>query len=442
MFKPAVSLFVFFAISAIVQGTSFKRIDIEHGQIKNPTRFLEDSSLKKYTLSTGYTHNAAVKVEFGGDFNTEHNIDATSSTDMLVFLFTSVSGVVGSRSEFKDFKCKEPWCKVTSEYATTNKFTSPFFRATSGSLVDISTLKVSSSDGGQPWKLKTPAFFAEYVSSSLENKDYFDYSFSSANGGRAFGWIGLGVDGEAAKNFDGSEPIFSVAMTGLGKGSIIFGKDSSYIKSSSSAITLKTDGNWAMKSKTMTLGPEISNNEYVADVNFDMNYEYIGIPSDYLFNSNSLQTEMTNKLKMTYDSTQNAYTFKGDLKTLPNLDIGLPDEKVLSIPPQVYMKAVEGTPELYVNVIKTLTQVDTKKYIVLGLPVLQNYYAVFNKPKDGEPQVTLYPSFVASSSGSSFMLIVIIAVVVVLVLAVIILKGKKSSGVNVVTKPSSGLELR
>jgi len=447
MSRLSVSVFVLFACFVLISQARLPK----QGQ----ERHLEDSSLKRYVSDPAFKTNFVVKADFGEKFNTTNKDSiGEKSTYLHVFISTSSTGFVGgSSSYFENFACDAQWCTKETP-AVSEAFNYPFlYSSTSyGTRATITPFTVHSTDGSEPWKLSTTAHWTSYI--YTQNTPYLTYSRESGTTAlKSYGWIGLGIDGDNIKNFQNTEePIFSVNVTGVGAGTIIFGQDSSLFNSDRAAQIHPCDKSWTLIAKNVSLGPLINKTgeNFEAKVVFDMNYEYIGVPNDYYTGANYLEEEFKDKY-MKYNTTLPStelgyYQYHGELSALPTLTFGLSNNLNLTIPPEVYMKPIEGFPGYYTTVIKHIGSSNSQRYIVLGSSYLSKYYTVFNKPKTGEPQVTLHPIYTVattSSPSSNTMLYVIIGAAVAVVLIVIVLKGKgASSGVNLAKKPSTGLELR
>jgi len=77
----------------------------------------------------------------------------------------------------------------------------------------------------RPWQLEVNAILFNHTIEDIQNVVLDGGERSYIQGNDTYGFIGLGVGGEAYKNFKSDSPLFSIQVDGAGKGQLIFGKD-------------------------------------------------------------------------------------------------------------------------------------------------------------------------------------------------------------------------
>jgi len=470
MAKISASILVLLALFAFVGAEQFQTLNFDQGTLR--FRSLDTASSLKSFATVNYTNLTAVNVDLGSPYTTKAGIDTTKTpTDMILALYHSTTGFCTGCSEVVNFKCEDNSCDADKTKPQRTSGTHPYYSVDSGYPF---TLGVTIGTDASSWKLKSSALL--YSSSS---HSYFQYPGSSyvnyyIENKNTFGFIGMGVDGESAKNFAGDHPLFSINVTGAGTGKLIFGKDTSLIDSSKGSISLTTSTNWTMSAKNISLGATVhwkpfptTYGSYPADANiiFDVNFPGLGLPENYIMSDlitnlttlhNPATTTTTTAEKKilndqaTYQNNQYPYIYKGDITQLSNIVIGLSNGQNFTISPQAYTRKIaDGVYNILIQRTPQVWNSETKTYnnwVILGSSVMSNYYTVFEKTATGNPTVTLYPNFAGygtsgntTTTASSWKTILIVVVVVLVALVVLSLAFKKK---NNFTKSDLGVELR
>jgi len=260
-----------------------------------------------------------------------------------------------------NYECNELWCKVTSEESS---FSLPFISSGEAKRIQP-TLSWNSNTS---WNLETSALFFE------DSSCKYTYPIEAELISDTYGWIGMGTEGSSLTNYKTENPIFSLFInSSTGAGDLIFGQDSSIYNNCTDPITLVSDSNWQMQTYNISLEP-LSVSNFGTTLIFDLQTEYIILP--LLFES--LLTYF--KTYHGFDCLESPCTFTGNISELPDLNIGVSSNIILTIPPSIYMRNNSGTDDqVYSLGIKTASTLTTPSYTVLGWPVLSNYYTVFER---------------------------------------------------------------
>jgi len=473
MAKISASILVLLALFAFVGAEQFQTINFDQGRLR--LRSLDSANSLKSFATVNYTNLTAVNVDLGGEYIAKAGIDTTkTTTDMLLFLSHSTTGFSTDCSELVKFKCDANDCKAdTTQDQRTSGF-HPYYWVKKGNPFSIG---VTIGNDASSWKLKNNALLYSYLDREHNTFQYPGQSLSTyyfQNYG-TYGFIGMGVDGDSAKNFAGDHPLFSINITGAGAGKLIFGKDTSLIDSSKGSISLTTNTNWTMPAKNISLGATVywkpfpttyGSNSANTNVIFDVNFPGLGLPDYYimddvisnltkLHNPATTTTTTTEEKKIirdqtTYQNSQYPYIYKGDIAQLSNIVIGLGNGQNFTISPQAYTRKIaDGVYNILIQNTPQVWNSQTSTYnnwVILGSAVMSNYYTVFEKTATGNPTVTLYPNFAGygtsgntTTTASSWKTILIVVVVVLVALVVLSLAFKKK---NNFTKSDLGVELR
>jgi hypothetical protein len=260
------------------------------------------------------------------------------------------------------------------------------------------------------------------------------------------------VGGNASMNFKTTTHIFYIQFNGSGVGSLIFGKDTTLYDSKRTAMTFTTDTNWTMVSRNMSMGPLINSTTFISSVIFDLQFPGLGVPDVFYDNIwNTLTSKYNVTYNTTFGNTDYTYTYNGSLANLPELTLGLTNDKNITLPPSAYTRqlATNFYAILIGRVVKVTNQTSNEyvNFTVLGWPVLSQFYTVFELPTTNIPTVTMYPTYNATANGvvdstsSSFSMktLAIVAAVVLVVLVALSAVCKKKADF---TKSDLGVELR
>jgi len=467
MAKLSASILVLLALFAFVGAEQFQTINFDQGRLR--FRSLDTASNLKSFNTVNYTNSTAVNVDLGTPYTTKAGIDTTKTpTDMIIFLSHSTTGFCSDCNEFVNFQCENNDCNADKTQDQRTSSYHPYYYVTKGNPF---TLGVTIGNDASSWKLKNSAMLYSYF--NRYNK-YFSYPTSLSpdyiRNFTTYGFIGMGIDGDSAKNFAGDHPIFSINVTGAGAGQLIFGKDTTKIDTSKTSITLNTNTNWTMPAKNISLGTTAywkpfpktyGSQDANTNIIFDLNYPGLGLPDYYVVDdvisnlTKQHNIDFTDKVQYNntvYENSQYPYIYKGDISKLSNIVIGLENGQNFTIPPQAYTrKLADGIYNILLSATPQIYNSETKvnnNWVILGWSVMSHYYTVFEKTTTGNPTVTLYPNFAGASSNSgnttttttsSWKTILIVIVVVLVALVVLSLAFKKK---NNLTKSDLGVELR
>jgi len=413
------------SLLVVAQCQSFKRIPFDQGKV-NVGRNLAELSRTK--INATYLPVSAVDVTFSEAFRTGHEIAANAETAMTVLLHTSHSGFCKNceNTYFRKFECKEAYCKLDTK--ADRIISNSDFKVTwaYGIASEAPLLKIGSGEGS--WELKNNAL-------EVENS-YVYPSTSYFKNNRTYGFIGLGVEGNAAANFKtGDHPVFSIKTSRDGQGEIVFGVDASLYDAKQKSQVLSASTNWTLEAKNYTCGTK--NGTKNTRIFFDLNKEGLYIPSDIY---NPLFTEIVTIAKGNFRSNATTgetfnYLYNGSLSVLPDIVLGLTNGQELRIPPFAYMRAANGSDYRFI-VTATSWFNDYEGHSVyetiIGTSVLSQFYAVFEVPKEKTPTITLWPTPTGvlptpNTGGGSGFLIGVIAVVGLAAVGYIVFKNKAAS---------------
>jgi len=364
---------------ALIQGSRF--LDTQ----EDPKQTLQD-----YSFDSNRTVNAALKVNLGDAFLTAKDLPLNTTTSMMVFLFTNVSGFCATCNDFVKYNCDKKYCKTVSKISYNME--SPYYSVKKGTAVNH-TIKI-----GDDWQLKTPAILYNYEDRTSRSVSS-GYPYLTEND--TYGFIGLGVAGDAVNNFNtGESQIFSIKINSTGEGAIIFGKNESLYNNTIPAQTTTCDGNWTMKGVSMSLGTD-DTVKYKASVIFDLQHPGIAIPLEAFNAEGGVWKKFMDKYNISIDHSDPTdgytYVYKGNFSLLQPFAIALENGNNLSVPASGYAEKIGNSKyRILVTPVENTANFSTAKgttdYIVLGRSVLSQFYAVFENTK-GQPSITLHPTF-------------------------------------------------
>jgi len=417
-----ITLFLSLFLSII--SASLQRLEFDQGRTNLRLLATTDSTKKSYAFNQSRTLNSALQVDLGTKYLNRAGIDKSTTTDMLLFLYTNVTGFCGDCSEFVAYACDANSCEASLDQPV--DMLSPLFPVSKGYPM---THNLNFGTDSSNWQLKTPAMYFTYGyrdRKSVNTPGSSPYYIQD----KTYGFVGLGISGSAVNNFQtGDHPIFSIQVNSTGKGQLIFGKDTTLYNQSRTPFTLASDTNWTLQTQNMTFGSKINSTSYYSSLIFDLQYTGIGLPYDYYAYSNGIWNMLVNQYNLTanssYGNTDYNYVYYGNLADLPNLNFGLIGTVNLTLPPSAYTRKVANdTYAILISSVSSVRNISSNQYVnytILGWPVLSQFYSVFELPTGGKPTITLYPTFVelvpASSGGLSRTVIIIGVAAAALVLA-------------------------
>jgi len=383
-FTTTASIFIIFSLCLLSQAANMTRFAFNKGKI----RALETTDALTTLPFKNHTNNTAVTVKFSEDYIQRANLTADAQTDMLISLFTNLTGFCSDCPEFVHFACEESYCNATLD--ENQNLLSHNYVVTKGIYINQSVSFGS-------WNLTTPAFYYRVGVRSINAVEQTSSSRKYIGDNTTYGIIGLGISGDAYKNFNG-HPLFSLQVNTSGQGQFIFGKDNSLYDSTRTPAKISTNGNWTTKTFNFTWGPNVTLEKYSSKLTFDLQFPGIALPFryySYIMDNIVPVYNITNDGDLSGDYN---YVYKGKLSKLPNLEIGFYGEgEKLVLPPSAYTRKIaENT---YLILVSEMFQVyDTVEgenidFTVLGWPVLSQFYTVFEAQDENTPVVTLYPTY-------------------------------------------------
>jgi len=382
---------VLLGLLLITNANEFRTLSLSNGKaIMNTPRLLEEQ-VPHYSLDSHRKTNSGVRVNLGEAFQTANSLPQATPTSMLVFLYTNVSGFCADCGEFTDYTCKKEYCK--SVYPRSNlNMEGPYYAVTKGIAVNHA---ISIGDGSV-WQLKTPAIMYTYdnrVSRSVSS------GFPYVSEKDAYGFIGLGVCGDASKNFKtGESQIFSINMTATGEGHIIFGKNESLYNDTVLPQTIATDGNWTSKGVSMSLGTD-DTIDFKTSVIFDLQHPGIAIPLSAFNAVGGVWKKFTEKYSISLGrsgpSDGYVYIYNGNIGDLEPFIVTLEKGGKIIVPASGYTEKIEENKyKVLITPVESAANHSVAKmsneFIVLGRSVLSQFYTVFENNVNNEPSIKLY----------------------------------------------------
>jgi len=269
-------------------------------------------------------------------------------------------------SYYNNFDCeKGTSCEVVDEKITS--YPDTWFQGE----FKASRIKPTLSIAGNIWQIQSSALYVQ-----------LDEGESGKNVNHPYGSIGLGIGGNGNSNYQTQYPVFSLRLFNeTQRGELIFGKDLTKTDSKKDPLIFNTNLNWEAPVKSLSLGSSKKDVEKTKFF-FDLAYTKIAVPISF---KESIK-EFATKHEMTEDGL---FYYAGDLAKLPNFEVTMGDDKVLSIPPHIYMKKnPDFRPEEYCLRIEALQSVED--YVVFGQSVISDYYIVFEAENPQIPTISVY----------------------------------------------------
>ena len=206
--------------------------------------------------------------------------------------------------------------------------------------------------------------------------------------------IGLGAGGDAIHNYQDDHALFSLSFednaNGGGNGSLIFGNDTTKANNSTFITFLPTDENWVMTVVNVSFnGANLTGyNPNPTPLIFDLQQgklenvapESIHLPEPIYA---ALQGVLCSFSGVTcYNGI--LYEYSGDVPDFPDLIFIFEDGSQLAIPASLYM--VKNGPSGALPAVSytgdTPLGLKRDELIVLGWPILSNFYSVFERVND------------------------------------------------------------
>ena len=283
---------------------------------------------------------------------------------------------------------------------------------------------------GWPYDQAEDQYRAYNVSASLPNSTWslnsstavlspalYPYPQNGSYSGyfKTFGWIGLGTDGSAVKNYKGNHPLFSISISGDEDILLIFGNDTAKANSSSLVGFYNADANWRMKVVKVSFnGASLSSTNSTSKNStnpmvFDLQHQTAFVLPSAL--KSSLDAALVSL--GAYNSYDTLYISK--ISELPDVVFILDDGSQLSIPAYIYMKSSGSSYEADYSSHASDDNFDD--HIILGYSVLSKFYTVFERV-DNTSIIGLYSaktSSIGSPSGSALKIVLIILVVIAVI---------------------------
>ena len=400
MLSKSLYALCFLALLAFAHASSFKRLHFNQGKtnLRNLDASDSTSPMPSFPFHD-YSHNFAVAVNLGEEYLNRAGMSVYSETDMLLLLYTNVTGFCSEHSQFVQYKCENNSCNADTSVNET--MFSPYIIIRQG---DPVAHKVMIGRDDSAWQLEANAILFNHTLEDIQNIILDGGNRSYIQGNDTYGFIGLGVGGDAYKNFKGDHPLFSIQVDGAGKGQLIFGKDDKLYDYTLTPTSLPASTNWTLLPSSITFGP-IVDAAYRSKILFDLQSPGVGLDT-YFFDG--MFDQLKNQYQLTKDTSYGNddfhYVFKGELSQLPFLNITLDTDEVISIPPSGYTRRVDNN--TYVILLYRVDPVVDefgvqKDFTMLGWPVLSQFYTIFELTKGFAPVITMYPTYATSGRGNT-----------------------------------------
>ena len=301
----------------------FNKGEVPLSQVYSGTRNLDDPSTPQSIYFDTSDALQTVDVNFGTNYTAANSISITPT--MLLMTYTSQTALTSSQPEFQKYNCSAP----CSQSNNTFQYYWPYMNDIKATQADNITLSISNG----AWSLNTSAVF-------LSNLTY-DQSYLRKT--QAYGWIGLGTSGDAAKNFQGDHPVFAISFdsTDTSEGILAFGKNTGIIDARPSLGTLSTDDDWKLTVVSVTIATSntgtsmgLPTTPMIFDIQYGAFEEYAFALPDACFNAffSTLQG-----FNATCDTKTDVCYYTGSISNLPNLTLNLADGGKFTISPSLYM---------------------------------------------------------------------------------------------------------
>ena len=384
-------LITFAALLTLSRSEDFKTIPFHDGAFVSQTisEFANENNTNDFIgVQPDFPYPFTVAVSLGDNYTEVNNPDPKPTMMIMISSNVTVLGVqTGSGfliSEFHKYNCTPsltciPYSAfdntVIAEYIAIPGVKS--FKAYEGYNTPVSF-------GNGSWSLSSPVY--------ILGDDELDVNYYDP--GATYGMIGLGAGGDAIHNYQDDHALFSLSFEdnakGGGNGSLIFGNDTTKANNSTFVTSLPTDENWVMTVVNVSFnGANLTGYDpNPTPLIFDLEQGRLG----------STITESIHLPEPIYSALQSVlcsftgvtcysgvlYDYPKGVPDFPDLIFIFEDGSQLAIPASLYMVKNEHSgarPAL--SCTNDLT-VGLKRddLIVLGWPILSNFYSVFERVND------------------------------------------------------------
>ena len=355
-----------------------------------------------------------VIADFGDQYKRDNNL--TSPPNMFIRISSNETLLANPDHDprfsgldpFQNYNCSAPCSYNVSKEVYKHEFPDQYlvYYGSYGSNVSVSF-------DNSAWSLSNPPFFLTSLSAQFKYGDMMN---------NTYGWIGLGTDGDAINNFNQDHPLFSISITNgsTGAGALIFGNDTTKANNDTFISFAKTDPNWVMNVVNVSIGGyyyddlvfgytdgsfnETEYKDYYGTWNLSMSFDlqsaYFDIPMEL---GKFLAVALS-----TYDGIECGVLglgyycgYDGDLADLPDIIFILGDGSQIPIPATLYMAIAENVyiydkgNYQYESLFNFVAPTTGSRYVKLGLPLMANFYTVFERV-DGVNRIGLYSASTVS----------------------------------------------
>ena len=375
------SIFIVLLISSIspILGTLYRPIPENTFSSVSDAGNATIASFSKHITLTG--PHFAVDIDFVNKY--EHmflNVTYDLSGYMAIALYTNETLMGGACDSFKPYICGDFEC--FAEYNNKRNASFPYFNVT-GYTIQASLF------------MDYTYFFNYGMKAVYALECSGNYSLGESD---ISGVIGMGKDGSGVRNYVFKPPMFSVFLHDNSSTiDMIFDCDRTRAIEDDDGVFLSANSNWEVTIDKMNLiSPSVSQDIHFSigtiKVIFDINTEFIGLPSDIYNQILGRLIEANLQCRTNNDSLNLLCTYDLPIAQLPILHVN--DVK---IPPQVYLSQVAGGYNLlFICLTDTkapfpykVVSPSYKRYIILGRSFLQYYYVCFGAQND-ESQIQVY----------------------------------------------------
>jgi len=358
-------------------------------------RILKSSYVDINASKDGHVHFSTQK-KFAVHVDLDYNVTlktASRSVKMLLALYTSKSLLASSCVGFDAYALYQRSCKVSIEKTTTNflNFEVGGHHLNTNVFLDYNH-----------WALAENAILG-----TICHTNGTTYTKSGL-----WGIIGLGFESSSKSNFLGTANIlFSVYVKLDGMtGELSFSNDTEKaVDISSPDVVLSSSQSWHVSHVNGILFDNHGNTKKISlddySLIFDLNSDAIGLPKTiyktFITKLQEAAPEVHCNADLIYKPT---CKYSGKVDDLPVIKINIGTDKVISIPPLIYVSNMYGREyvdgSMILNIKATSSELTENNYvtsefentIVLDSNVLTYYYTIFSRDQehDNNGRITLY----------------------------------------------------